>query len=107
MFRIALVAFAAVLIATPALADRIDGDWCDAQGAHLSINGPEITLPSRVTLQGDYRRHTFAYVAPAGESDAGKQIYMQQLDDEHMNYYRVKDGKAGEPELWRRCEITS
>lgn len=46
-------------------------------------------------------------IAPADDAEAGAQIFLQLLNDEQMNYYRVKDGKPGEAELWQRCKLTS
>ncbi len=101
---------AAVIIfaASPsALADRIDGDWCSASGKHLTIKGPEITTPYGVTMQGQYGRHEFVYIAPEGDPDAKTQIYLQLLSEEEMNFYRITNNQPGEPELWRRCEVNS
>jgi hypothetical protein len=108
MNRLALTATMFLLTAQSVLADAIDGDWCSPQGKHLTIRGPEITTPGRVTMQGIYRRHQFSYTAPAGDPDAGVQIYLDLLNEEHMNFYRTdKNGKLAEPDLWKRCEITS
>ena len=56
-----------VLQSGSALADAIDGDWCHADGRRLTINGPDITTPAGNKLKGNYDRHHFAYVVPAGE----------------------------------------
>ena len=92
---------------TPAFADRIDGEWCSRDGHQLTIKGPEITTPLGVTLQGNYGRHDFAYVAPAGDAEAGTQMYLRLLGETAMDFYRVRDGQLGEPEPWRRCELKS
>ena len=105
MFRACAVAAFVFVLAEPAVADAIDGDWCGAKGLRLSIRGPEITTPSGVTLRGDYHRHQFSYTAPPGDADAGVQIDLRLLSEEWMNLYRLKDGKPGEPELWRRCKV--
>jgi hypothetical protein len=98
----------AFLMAAPAAADAIDGEWCSPDGKNLVIHGPEIITPSKVTMQGQYNRHQFAYVAPAGDDDAGTQIFLELLSEEEMNHYSVgKDGKLGEPILWRRCKVIS
>jgi hypothetical protein len=55
---IAVLMFCAA--ATPALADRIDGDWCAADGRNLSINGANIKTPGGAAITGDYARHEFA-----------------------------------------------
>ncbi len=107
MFRACAVAAFLFVLASPAVADAIDGDWCGGKGQHLTIKGPEITTPSGVTLKGNYDRHAFAYSAPPGEDDAGKEIFLKLLSEDFMNFYHVKDGKPGEPELWRRCEVIS
>jgi len=95
------------LFSTPALADRIDGNWCSKDGHQLSIMSSAIITPGGANLRGQYTRHEFSYVAPAGEPDAGTQIYLRLLGETAMNFYRLKDGALGEPELWQRCEVTS
>lgn len=105
--RASLAALLVLFVSQPALADRLDGGWCGGDGKQLQISGPQITTPSGIVMQGDYQRHSFRYTAPAGDADAGQQIFMQQLNDEQMNLYRLADGKQGEPELWQRCDITS
>src|SRR5258708_36176455 len=53
------------------LADVIDGDWCRADGKRMKIHGPEIVTPGGNQTRGDYTRHSFSYVIPAGEAGAG------------------------------------
>ena len=103
---IAVAAFLCVF-AGPAFADAIDGDWCGPSDRHIAIKGPEITLPGGVKLSGTYHRHAFEYVAPAGDAHAGTAIHLQLLSEELMNFFRMKDGKPGEPELWHRCQVIS
>ena len=63
--------FAATLaVATPAFADRIDGEWCNGTQS-LQIEGPSIRTPGGNQITGDYSRHGFAYVVPANEPEAG------------------------------------
>lgn len=100
-----LAGLAVAAIASPALADAIDGHWCSPDGRHLAIMGSAITTPGGAQLEGHYARHNFSYVAPAGEPDAGALIRMQ-LAGETRVYVRV-DGAGGEPQLWRRCEDVS
>lgn len=102
-----LVAIAALAAAPPAFADAIDGEWCSAKGENLMITGSRIRLPSGAVIEGQYRRHEFAYQIPAGEPDAGQVIYMELLSEESMNLYRLKDGAPGAAEPWRRCNVTS
>jgi hypothetical protein len=90
------------LLSATAFADAIDGDWCLA-GKHLSIRGPEITLPSGVAIQGQYGRHEFVYQVPVGDPDAGDLRYLQLQGEDNMSLYHVKDGKAVDGESWLRC----
>jgi hypothetical protein len=48
-----------------ALADAIDGDWCDANGKRMSIRGPSIVTPGGQQISGNYSRHYFSYVIPS------------------------------------------
>jgi hypothetical protein len=91
-----------IALATPAIADAIDGDWC-LGSKHLSVKGPAITLPSGTTIQGDYRRHEFLYQVPAGDTDAGSLIYLQLQGEDNMSLYHLKDGKPVDGQSWLRC----
>lgn len=101
----AFVAMSASVL--PALADRIDGDWCSADGKHLSIEGPRIMIPSGAEISGQYDRHGFRYSGPAGDPEAGQAIEMQQLSDEEMWLQRTVGGEKMPVETWRRCQVTS
>ena len=107
MFRACAVAVFVFVLASPAAADAIDGGWCGGKGLHLTIKGPEITIPSGVTLKGNYHRHEFAYTVPPGDAEPGMQVYLRLLSEDFLNLFHLKDGTPGEPELWRRCEVTS
>ena len=87
----------------PALADAIDGDWCGEGGKHFKIIGPTIEYGPGVSLSGDYDRHGFRYVVPAGEPGAGSEVLMD-LQGEHLLH--VRRG-AGPVEEWRRCSTVS
>ncbi|MBK8456502.1 MAG: hypothetical protein IPL47_04765 [Phyllobacteriaceae bacterium] len=102
-----LTAAAFVLLATPALADRIDGDWCDATGRHVKIDGPTIEIPSGAVIQGEYDRHGFRYVGPTGDPEAGVEVVMQLFSEEEIGVIRRVDGKNAPTETWRRCQATS
>ena len=94
-------ALALVLMAGPALADRIDGDWCHkASGQRFSIRGPEILTPGGKKMQGDYDRHAFSYAVPAPEPGAGQTVFMTLLDENTVN---LRLGAAGATEVWLRC----
>lgn len=95
---------------TPALADRIDGDWCSADGRHLRIDGPRIMIPSGAEIAGRYDRHHFSYEGPEADPEAGQLIEMRQLSDQEMRLKRIPRGEIEsiEPaEIWRRCQAVS
>lgn len=92
------------LLASPALADAIDGDWCStSEAAHFSIDGPSIVTPAGTATIGDYRRHTFTYEVPEGDPGAGQIIDMRQLNEEQI----LVSVDGGEPQLWVRCQVVS
>jgi hypothetical protein len=96
-------AFGLVLIAVPAHADAIDGDWCHTpDNRRFSIRGPDIVTPGGMQMQGEYSRHYFTYIVPAPEPHAGATVYMQLLD-ENTIHLRVGDASGADPEMWIRC----
>lgn len=86
---------------TSALADAIDGDWCQSDGRHFSIRGLDIVTPAGARMQGDYGRHSFAYRPPAPERGAGGTISMRLVNENtvHLSY---GEGAAA-AEVWERC----
>jgi hypothetical protein len=105
--RFPMSGVAALMLLTPtggAWADAIDGNWCFADGRRLSIQGPELMTPGGKRMKGEYDRHAFAYVIPAGETDAGAKAFMVLIDDDTM---LLKLGaqplSTGEGETWKRC----
>ena len=99
-----LIAGGLIFCSSPALADKIDGDWCSTtEIAHFSIAGPTIITPAGTQTTGDYRRHYFTYVVPSGDPGAGQTIDMRQLNEEEI----LVSVDGGEPVLWRRCEVIS
>lgn len=92
-----------LLAASPARADAIDGQWC-LGAKSFEIEGPNIRTPSGVRSIGNYDRHGFEYVVPAGEADAGMKIVMQLVNEEAV---RLTRGSALPPEIWRRCKPIS
>lgn len=104
-FPIAFLAF--VLFALPARADRIDGDWCGGGGKHFRIDGSDIRTPAGTLTTGDYSRHFFHYVVPAGDPDAGQTIDMALQSEELLFLRRTSGGVSGPEEEWRRCQVTS
>jgi hypothetical protein len=91
------------LIAGPAFADAIDGDWCHPpDGRRFSIRGPAIVTPGGKQTGGDYSRHAFNYVVPAPEPGSGKTVFMTLLDENHV-HLRLGEASAANPETWVRC----
>ena len=101
-----LCAFAAtallLLAPAPALADAIDGDWCREDGKRMSIRGPDIVTPGGKAIRGDYTRHFFSYVIPAGEDGAGATVSITLLN-EYLAHARAGDANAP-VQVWRRCQ---
>ncbi len=93
-------ALAALLAPAPARADRIDGYWCRGV-QQLFIDGPRIVTPGGKDMTGEYDRHGFRYVVPAGEPDAGAAATMMQLNEDLMQ--RVLSTRPGAAEDWLRC----
>lgn len=85
-----------------ALADRIDGDWCDGEGRRIEIQGRSITTPSGAKLTGVYGHHSFVYDAPEGDTPAGHVEFSQSNDD---LMHERSGGKPPRP--WKRCRNIS
>ena len=84
-----------------AKADAIDGDWCSTKSLrHLNIQGPVIITPAGERVDGNYARHFFDYLAPTGELEAGKRVWMRLVNEETMLF--LADGGTT-PEVWNRC----
>ena len=102
MYGLAGAACAALLgFIHPALADAIDGDWCRADGKRMTIRGPAIVTPGGQQINGDYTRHFFSYVIPAGEAGAGATVSIQLLS-EYLAHAR--QGVDAPVQEWRRCQ---
>jgi hypothetical protein len=86
---------------TPVHADAIDGNWCRADGKQMTISGPDITTPGGTKMRGDYTRHSFAYVIPAGEPGAGETVSIILLS-EHLAHAH-QGGPDAPIQEWRRC----
>jgi hypothetical protein len=96
-----LVAAAMLLQTGAAQADAIDGDWC-SEGMRMSIRGEKITTPGGKQIQGNYSRHAFDYVVPAGENGSGDVVNII-LRGEYLAVSR--QGPADGPwREWRRCK---
>jgi len=95
----------ALLIAWPLAgnADEISGDWCSDGGANVRIEGDQIRSPGGQMTSGLYSRHSFEFIVPDGEAEAGLTIFLQQLSEEQVRVtYEGRD-----PEIWNRCEMVS
>jgi hypothetical protein len=99
--KIFVVALALGLLASPAFADAIDGNWCHSDGRRFTIRGPEIVTPGGKRMEGNYSRHWFTYTAPAPEPGAGQTIFMA-LADENTVHLRLGE-QTSTPETWVRC----
>ncbi len=103
---IAGVVFAAASFAPPAGAGwgkQIDGDWCYSDGRHVAIDGSQIVTPAGTLLIGYYSSHSFHYVVPEDEPNAGARIHIFQLTNETISV-RVGPNIAGVViQEWQRC----
>jgi hypothetical protein len=105
--RIRMLGIAAgliVLIMTGPIAhaDAIDGDWCRADGKRMTIRGSDITTPGGKQTRGDYSRHAFSYVVPAGETGAGEQVAITLLS-EYLAHAR-QGADTAPVQVWNRCQ---
>jgi len=97
------LAAVAVLLQTGAgHADAIDGDWCSTDGMRMSISGDKITIPSGKQIEGNYSRHAFDYVVPAGEHGSGDVVNII-LRSEYLALSRQGPAEAPLRE-WHRCK---
>lgn len=99
-----LVAGGLGLTPMTAWADAIDGDWCSADGRHMSINGPRLVTPGGTHMEGQYRRHSFAYTVPASEPAAGTEVALVLIHDDLLHATRAG---GDDVEAWQRCKFTS
>ena len=60
--------------------------------------------PGGNRILGNYTRHTFSYVVPEDEPDAGTTTAMRQLHDQAI---RVWPEGEKEGQMWRRCTAPS
>src|SRR6267154_2278138 len=97
------VAAAMLLQTGAALADAIDGDWCSTEGMmRMSIRGEKITTPGGKQILGNYSRHAFDYVVPAGENGSGDSVNII-LRGEYLALSRQGPAEAPLRE-WHRCK---
>jgi hypothetical protein len=104
--RLGLFALLSLGATASAFADVIDGDWCAADGRHMSIRGPAIVTPGGKQIAGLYSRHSFSYVVPPPERSAGSTITMRLINPETINLW-IGTVAVGPPEIWNRCTPVS
>ena len=97
--RLPVLAAGLILLSGAAFADSIDGSWCRT-GARVVISGPTIVTPGGAKLSGQYDRHGFTYVVPAGEPGAGSTVEMRLLGEYDM---QSRSSAQGPVQDWRRC----
>src|SRR5205814_9726257 len=85
-------------------ADYIYGDCCGTDGMRMSIRGEKITMPSGKQIEGNYSRHAFDYVVPAGENGSGDVVSII-LRSEYLALSRQGPLEAPLRE-WHRCKET-
>ena len=96
--------------AHPVRADQIDGNWCFKDGRTLSINGSSIVTPEGNSISGNYDRHSFSYVTPASEPNAGSMVAMTQLNQMTIQLTQettAGSGKTSPVQVWKRCTPTT
>jgi hypothetical protein len=101
LFAVVLAGVAPFIFSHTAFADAIDGDWCRSNGERMTIHGSSIITPGGQQTSGDYSRHFFSYVIPAGEAGAGKTVSIQLLG-EYLAHAR--QGAEAPVQEWRRCQ---
>lgn len=94
------LAIAGLIAAGSARADSIDGHWCTENGLRMTIQGPSLLSPGGARLSGDYSRHGFRYVAPAGEPGGGGGV---ELVLQGENLVRALASQGSIEPIWRRC----
>ena len=95
---------ALVLVATPAWADQIIGEWCPPGGSVSLIvkNYDDVSFAGQA-VEARVGRHHVDFVIPAGTADAGMRFDANQLNDEQL---RVTIGEKA-PEIWTPCKPVS
>jgi hypothetical protein len=97
------LALAVLLPMGAAQADAIDGDWCHAEAGRMEISGPHIVTPGGTQMQGIYGRHSFSYIVPTIESNAGATLNMILIDDDTVHLTNGSSTVSPTPQIWRRC----
>lgn len=97
-----LLAAAGMAAADAAHADAIDGAWCSPEGRKLFIEGRTLTLWNGRIIEGEYGRHSFRFIAPDGDPDAGTGLLLTLYGETEMHFSRPTG-----TDIWKRCELVS
>jgi len=98
-----IAALVLAMLAGPAFADAIDGNWCHSDGRRITIRGSEIVTPGGKRMEGNYSRHWFSYTVPAPEPDAGQTIVMTLANENTVHLQHGEASDAAAQETWVRC----
>lgn len=102
---LAAIGIAIVVAASPALADAIDGDWCNGS-ATMHVEFPStIRIPSGRDVTGTCGRHACQFTTPAGETNGGTDVLMKLVNEQTMELWRFPTTPT--PETWTRCQPVS
>ncbi len=104
-----LVLVALSLVASSvAMAANIDGSWCADDGRWISVDGVAVMTPGGQPATGRYTARAFTFVLPAGEWQAGAEIWVESKGTDAVRVSSLRAGHQGPPphDLWRRCRIT-
>ncbi|MCZ8269348.1 MAG: hypothetical protein O9306_02185 [Beijerinckiaceae bacterium] len=92
---------AALLLATPAVADSIDGKWCSEDGRRIIIEGSlGLWGTGGLKIAGEYLRYTYLFAMPAGEPEAGQRVEMRFRRMDQSIAVKIGEGEA---RIWRKC----
>jgi len=102
-FRAVLTVLTVALLlpAGAARADSLDGRWCTFDGRRMSIEGPEVTVPGRGSMIGEYVRGALVYGMPGPEPGSMSRVFLTELDQERLEV--ATSGTAAKREIWHRC----
>ena len=94
------------ITATPALADRIDGNWCGPSGERMAIDGSDVTTPGGAKVEARYSRHSIEYDVPEDERPREGRIRADQIDDDTIRVSLIRKVQKEPPahDTWIRCE---
>lgn len=106
-----LLAATVILIAAtqPALADRIDGNWCSPKGQSISVDGPKVITPGGNAVTANYDRHHVDFEIPKGEKNSGDRFSADQLNDDEISVSIIPASGEGSSKavIWMPCKPIS